>query len=99
MKNRLPNIEVLKSLLTDNSPQVSIAAATSLVFLGNNEGQSLILDNLKSVNWAYALKHLERVGRGQCRFARAEIEAIARDASKSAEIRAKANAMLMHQAE
>ncbi|MEI8380836.1 MAG: HEAT repeat domain-containing protein [Planctomycetota bacterium] len=99
VKNRLPNIDVLKSLLTDNSPQVSIAAATSLVILGNNEGQQLILDNLKSINWAYALKHLERVGRGQCRFARAEIEAIARDASKSAEIQAKADAMLMDQAQ
>lgn len=99
VKNRLPNIDLLKSLLTDNSPQVSIAAATSLLILGNNEGQQLILDNLKSVNWAYTLKHLERVGRGQCRFARAEIEAIARDSSKSAEIRAKADAMLMHQAQ
>ena len=99
VENRRPNIDVLKSLLTDNSPQVSIAAATSLVILGNNEGQQLILDNLKSVNWAYALKHLERVGRGQCRFARAEIEAIGRDSSKSAEIRAKADAMLMHQAQ
>ena len=88
-----------QSLLTDSSPQVSIAAAASLVILGNTDGQQLIRDSLKSADWAIALKQLQRVGRGQARFARAELEAIANDSSKSAPIRAKASELLMNQAE
>ena len=97
--NQPANIRVLQSLLADRSPQVSIAAAASLVILGNTDGQQLIRDSLKSADWAIALKQLQRVGRGQARFARAELEAIANDSSKSAPIRAKASELLMNQAQ
>lgn len=92
------NITVLKSLLTSVSPRVRIAAATSLLILGESDGRQPILDGLVSPDWGYTLQQLRRLGNGQCRFARQEIEVIAKDPAKSKEIRELANAILMNQA-
>ncbi len=92
------NIPVLKSLLTGESPQVRIAAAASLLILGQNDGRQPILEALTSPEWAHALLQLERVGPGQCSFARKEIRTIANDPAKAEEIRDRANSLLRTQA-
>ena len=96
-KDRKLNIPVLKSLLTGDSANVRVAAAVSLLMLGQNDGRQPILDALKSDGWGQALQQLERLGPGQCAFAQKEIKVIANDPTKAEEIRDKANSLLRTQ--
>jgi HEAT repeat protein len=97
-KDRKLNIPVLKSLLTSQSAKVRAAAAASLLILGQEDGRQPILDALASPEWGHALEQLQRVGPGQCSFARKEIKAIADDSTKAEVIRDRANALLATQA-
>ena len=91
------NIPILKSLLAGDSPNVRIAAAASLLILGQNEGRQPMLDALTSDEWGYTLQQLERAGAGRCAFARKEIKAIADDSTKTEVIRNMANNLLRTQ--
>ena len=86
-EDRKLNIPILNGMLTDSHPEVSLAAAVSLLILGQVAGQQPVLDGLKSESWGHALHELERLEKSQRSFARNEIEAIANDPGKSDEIR------------
>jgi HEAT repeat protein len=93
--NRKLNLPILKSLLTGSTSKPRIAAAASLLVLGDNDGRQPILDALKSEDWGHALEQLERVGPGRCAFARKELKAIASDPAKADEIRVRARRLLV----
>ena len=98
-EDRELNIPVLKSLLTVDSPDVRVAAAASLLILGQTDGRQPILDALTSDGWWDALKQLERVSPSQRAFALKEIQAIANDPAKTDEIRNRANNLSRTQAQ
>ena len=97
-EDRELNIPVLKSLLAVDSHEVKVAAAASLLILGQTDGRQPILDALTSDAWGHALEQLARVGPSQRAFAQKEIKAIANDPAKSDEIRDRANNLLRTQA-
>lgn len=93
-QDRKLDLPILKSLLTGSSSKARIAAAASLLILGDNDGRQPIRDALTSEEWGHALQQLERVGSDRCAFARKELEAIANDPSKADEIRQRARSLM-----
>ena len=89
-QDRKLNLPILKSLLTGSTSKSRLAAAASLLILGDNDGRQPILDAFQSEEWGHALKQLERVGSDRCAFAHKELKAIANDPGKPEEIRARA---------
>jgi HEAT repeat protein len=77
------NLPVLRDLLADSSVPVRMSAAVSLLTLGQDEGQTAILEALRSHDRSapgIALWQLRRLkDRGRLDFARATLEALVRD--------------------